>query len=295
MKKLILIMTALVVLTSAGLAQAGYGGGGEFSLTLFGSYGLSQAKDTSGYADNWSGTYWQNISEYADISYKADNGIFFGGAFTYMFGPNFGLQIGGGYFGRNIPNDTASGWEARWNPTSTWYSNSYDHSGTGTLSTIPIWLDFVGRFSSGMMDINISAGPTLFLNKAEATATGIYGNVYTFTIWPFTYSFLDFLPVAMEIPSTSWTGFGANFGLSIDFNLSPAMAFFLDARYFLCGPKELDWQYIAGYYDGQEGLLLDWHFTDTDYAAGLTTTYKLNPSFFVFGGGLKIRFGGGAL
>jgi hypothetical protein len=299
MKKALGIVAALALLTSAASAQFGYGGQGKFSLSLFGGFGLSQAKGLSTYADNWDGQIFYDIYEYADIDYQTKNGAFFGGAFTFMFGPNFGLQLGGGMFGRNMNTDILTGWEAYAGGTQ--YYDEYAFAGGGKLSSIPLFLNFVGRFSAGMMDINVSAGPTLFLNKVEADATGIFGQNYwiRFVYWwgSITYEWLDFLPVAMQVPSTSWSGFGANFGLGIDFNISPMMAVFLDVRYFLCGSKEFAWEYIPGYYDGLGGNFTDWEFSqsEVDYLVEneLTTPLKINPSFFAISGGFKVRFGGG--
>ncbi len=298
MKKYLALAAAFFVLSSTAFGQFGYGQESKMSFGLFGGFALSQAKGTSSYADTWDSAIWRNISEYADIDYQAKNGVFFGGTFTYFFGPSFGIQVGGGMFGRNMPTETAAGWQAY--GSGTWYSNEHAFSGGGKLSTIPLFLNFVGHFSAGMMDINLSAGPTLFLNKAEADATGLYGQSNSFWIYItgigwVQFDLLDFLPVAMEVPSTSWTGFGANIGLSVDFNISPQFAVFLDARYFLCGSKDLDWEYIPGIYDGLEGTLSDWEFdqADVDYLVEneLTTPLKINPSFFAVSGGVKIRFG----
>jgi len=199
-----------------------------------------------------------------------------------------------------MTTDILSGWEAYAGGTQ--YYDEYGFAGGGKLSSIPLFLNFVGRFPAGPMDVTVSAGPTLFLNKVEADATGIFGQNFwlRFTYWwgSITYEWLDFLPIAMEVPSTSWSGFGANFGLGIDFNISPMMAIFLDARYFLCGSKELPWDYITGNYDGLVGNFTDWEFSqgEVDYLVEneLTTPLKINPSFFAISGGFKLRFGGGS-
>ncbi len=294
MRKLLVGLGLCLLATSVGFAQ--FGGAGEFSFKVFGGFSLAQTKGLSQYSDLWDGRVVSDIEEFADIDYKANNGIAFGGALAYMFSPNFGLELGGALFSQKIPNDTLAGWGFSFAGSS--YGEEYEFSGEGKMTVVPIFLNLVGRFSSGMMDFNLSGGPTLYLNSAEATATGLFGDNYWWveTYWwgTVTYETLDFFPIAMEVPSTSWTGFGFNVGGSVDFNLSPMMALFLDVRYFFCPKRDLGWTYLSGYYDGMWENLYDWEIyaDQADYAADLTTPFQVNPSFFSISGGFKIRFGG---
>jgi len=296
MRKLLVGLGLCLLATSVGFGQ--FGGAGEFSFKAFGGFSLAQTKGLSQYTDYWDGQVVSDIEEYADIDYKANNGVAFGGALTYMFGPNFGLEIGAALFSQKIPNSTLAGWDFSFAGYS--YGEEYEFSGEGKMTVVPIFLNLVGRFSSGLMDFNLSAGPTLYLNSAEATATGLFGDNYWWveTFWwgTVTYEALDFFPLAAEVPSTKWTSFGFNVGASVDFNLSPMMALFLDVRYFFCPKRDLDWTYLAGTYDGMWENLYDWEIyqDQADYAADLTTPYQVNPSFFAISGGLKIRFGGSA-
>ncbi|OGD25848.1 MAG: hypothetical protein A2Y56_08160 [Candidatus Aminicenantes bacterium RBG_13_63_10] len=296
MNRSAVVLGVLAFLALTASAPLGYGREKTFFFSVFGSLGFSLAEGTSRYADNWDGAEWRNIREHADISYRAGNGAFFGGAFTFMFNRNFGVQLGGGVFGRNMPNDIVSGWEA--NLGAVRYDDEYAFTGAGKLSSVPVFLNIVGRHSTGRMDISLSAGPTLFLSKAEAEATGIYGQSFSWSQnvppagW-ILYEELDFLPVAMNVPPTFWAGLGANIGLGIDFNLSPKCAVFMEARYFLCGSRELDWEYLSGIYDGSRGIFNDWAVAadDIDYLMEnkLTTPLKVNPSFFAIGAGFKVR------
>jgi len=293
MKKALGIAAALALLTSAALGQFGYDRENKFRFSLYGGFGLSRSAGVSSYVDTWDALVHKDISEYADIDYRAENGVSFGGAFTYMLDRNLGLQFGGGVFGRDMPNDIVSGWEAFVGGAR--IADEYAFTGGGRLSSVPLFLNLVGRFSFGMIDLNLSAGPAVFLNKAEADATGIYGDSFWIQILGTLYEWIDFLPVAMEIPPTSWTGWGANFGLGIDLNFSPAFAFFLEGRCFLCGSKDLDWEYLTGYYNGLRGVLPDWEFgqSQADYLIEneLTAPLRINPSFFVISAGFTLRFG----
>ncbi|MBN2199275.1 MAG: hypothetical protein JW747_05435 [Candidatus Aminicenantes bacterium] len=293
MKKALGIAAALVLLNSAAIAQFGYRADDRFSFSFYGGFGLSRAEGVSSYADTWDAYVHKNISEYADIAYQAEDGIAFGGAFTLLFDRNIGLEFGGALFGRTMPTEIVSGWEVF--ADSTRYADTYAFSGGGRLSSVPLFLNFVVRYPSGIMDLHLSAGPALFLNTAKADATGIYGDSYWYQVLWIIYEWIDFLPVAMEIPSTSWIGVGGNFGLGIDLNFSPMFAFFLEARAFLCGSKNLEWEYITGHYDGLRGIFSDWEFgqSQVDYLIenSLTSPLKINPSFFFVSAGIKLRFG----
>jgi hypothetical protein len=295
MKKVLLGLSLCLLALSAGFSQ--WGGASEFGFKGFVGFSLAQTKGLSQYSDIWNGKVVSNIEEYADINYKGQNGVDFGGVLSTMFTQNFGLEIGGAFFSQNIPNDTAAQWAFSYAGHD--YGEEYAFSGDGKLTTIPIFLNLVGRFSSGLMDFNISGGPTLYLNKAEATATGLYGDNlwWTDVYWwgTVTSEFIDFFPLAMEISPTNWTGFGFNAGGSVDFNVSPTMALCLEIRYFFCPPKDLSWDYIPAVYDGLWGNLVDWDIYQyqADYAGENTTPYKVNPSFFFFSGGIKIRLGSG--
>ena len=279
-----------VLVSAALLAQPyGHGTGQKFSISLFGGFSLASTKGTSQYSDNWSGFLAKNIEESADISYQANNGVFFGAALTFMFNDNFGLQFGGGIFSTGVPNDTAASWSYHIGTAIT--ENNYVFSGRGQLSTVPIFMDFAGKFSSGLVDFNFFGGPTLYLNRVQADATGLLGDNFWFIGSGILFEFVDFFPLNMEIPPTSWTGFGFNAGGSVDISLSPMVALSLEVRYFFCPEKKFNWEYLSGLYGGLDGNLPSWEiFPDqADWAAENTSPYTVNPSFFYIGGGFKIR------
>jgi opacity protein-like surface antigen len=281
----------LCLLVSAALLAQPYNSraGQKFSISLFGGLSLASTKGTSQYSDSWNGQIAKNIEESADISYQADNGVFFGTALTFMFNDNLGLQLGGGIFSTGIPNDTAASWS--YHVGTTIYDNRYAFSGQGRLRTIPIFMDLTGRFSSGLVDFNLFAGPAMFLNTTQAEATGLYGDNYWAIIYGWLVEWVDFFPLDMEIPSTSWTAFGFNAGGSADISLSPQVALSLEVRYFFCPEKKFNWEYLPGLYGGLEGNLPVFEIfpDEADGAAENTTPCAVNPSFLYIGGGFKIR------
>jgi len=297
MKKMGVGLSVCLLATTLGFSQ--FRGAGEFSFKGFLGYSLAQTKGLSRYADVWDGKVVSDIEEYADIHYRAANGVALGGALSYMFSPNFGLEFGIAFFSQKIPNDTLAGWDFASEGAS--FTGDYAFSGEGKMTVVPVFLNAVGRFSSGRLDFTLSGGPALYLSNAEATATGIFGDNY----WDVRYLLpwgwitmedIDFFPLAMEVHSLSWADLGFNVGAGLDFNLSAMMALSLDIRYFFCPPQDLTWTYLPGIYNGQRGHLLDWEISagEAEYPGKNTTAYRVNPSFFYIAAGFSIRFGSGS-
>jgi hypothetical protein len=75
--------------------------------------------------------------------------------------------------------------------------------------------------------------------------------------------------------------------------MTPTIALTIDARYFFCGAKELDWEWQGGTYSGFNEVFIDWEYDDADFknAEDATTALKIKPSFFSIRAGIKIYFG----
>ena len=78
MRKVLLGLGLCLLVSSVGFSQ--WGGASKFGFKGFLGFSLAQTKGLSQYVDVWNGKVASNIEEYADINYKADNGIAFGGA-----------------------------------------------------------------------------------------------------------------------------------------------------------------------------------------------------------------------
>jgi hypothetical protein len=293
------LLGALLVLGLAGLTMA-QSYQPQFELSLYGGYALTSVRGTTAYSDTYSSYfgYFDPINESTTIDLKSKNGIFFGGSLSYFFSSNIGLQLSVGYLNSDVPNTSTVDYSRHDTLNGQTYSDSFSWTGTGTLSTIPISLNLVARFGSDRLSAYVSGGPTLYLNSYEATSSfgyGIYDYSVTY-IYPNLYytDYIDMLQVGLEIPKTSWTGFGGDLGAGVTFLLSPSIGLSLDARYYLCAAKELPWKFQLGDYNGVLNTLSGYSFTqdDADYVTGLTAlTTKVNPSFFTLTAGLSIRFG----
>jgi len=285
MRKSLLALCALLLFSAALFAQYDETKT-EFALT--GGYALGNLAATSAYSDTWGPyNYLQSVNENTAISLANKNSFTLGANLSYFFTPNIGIQIGGAYFAPK--GDVTSDWNFTWN----WYGyDSVSDNGSfamtqGKLTTIPIYLNLIAKYRMGSVEIFGTAGPTIFFNSFEATASSIYGDSYYYGFG----QMVDFFEIPIQIPKTTWTGFGFNAGAGIDFKFSPSVALTLEARYFYCAAKELSWTWTTGTYSSFEyGNFQDWTYNDFSAAESLTTTLKVNPSFFSFSGGFKFYF-----
>lgn len=266
----------------------------RFEFNIAGGYGLAQYKGTSTYHDEWSYKYLDYVRETTDLSMKADNAFSFAAGFSYFFTPMIGIQLGGGFFSSKVPTDGEFTFTHKWTTGSTVYDNSKTWGGDGKLSTIPLYLNLVGKFRTKIVDISLTAGPTMYFNSYEANSFIGFGDTLYFVIYPYAFQYVDAFQIPVTIPKTSWTAFGANLGIGFDFKVSPGMAIVLEGRYFLVPMKSLSWQWVPGTYDG----IIYEQFTDWEYdAADLepyqekTTPADVKPSFFSLSLGIKFVFG----
>jgi opacity protein-like surface antigen len=295
MKKLIIALATLLLFSLSAFAQ--YGSFPRFEFNVMGGYGLAQFKGDSVYSDTWSHQLLSSVTEDTTISMKANNSVFFMGGFSFFFHPNLGIQIGGGYFSSKIPNDAsfAFNWSAT---TGSSDNQSAAWSGDGKMSTVPLFLNLIGKFRMDMVDIFVTAGPTLYLNSFESNSFVGFGDTYYYSVYsyPYLYEFqwVDAFQIPVSVPKTTWTAFGANFGLGLDFKVGPGVAITLEGRYFLVPKKSLVWEWTPGTYDSIfYGNFVGWEYSATDFATyqNKMTTADVNPSFISAAIGIRLTFG----
>lgn len=296
MKKSIIALSIFLLLSLSAFAQ--YGPFPRFEFNVMGGYGLAQFKGDSMYSNDWNFNYLQYVKEDTTLSMKAGNAVFFTGGLSYFFHPNVGIQIGAGYFSSKVPITGAFAFSYKWTTSSTVYNESKDWGGDGKLSTVPLYLNLIGKFRMNMVDIFVTAGPTLYLNSYEANSFVGYGDslYYTVYIYPYYYIFqyVDAFQIPVSIPKTTWTAFGANFGLGFDIKVGPSVAITLEGRYFLVPKKSLVWEWTPGTYDSIfYNNFTGWDYTAADFATfqKKMTTADVNPSFISVAIGIRLAFG----
>jgi len=292
MKKPFLGLLILLVLTFSAFGQSEFKP--RFELHAMGGYGLSQFKGDSVYSYEWSYELLQSVMEDTVVSAKAQGGFFLTGGASFFFHPNFGIQIGGGYSSFNVT--TTGSFTFAWQSTEASGVNTEEASwvGDGKMTSVPLYLNIVGKFRLDRVNVFLTAGPTLYLNSFEANSFVGFGDTYYTIIEPYAYQWVDAFQIPVSIPRTTWQSFGANFGLGIDFEVSPGVAITAEARYFLIPKENLAWQWIPGTYDSIfYNNFTGWEYTAedlADYQAEMTTL-EIKPSFFSFTVGLRFTFG----
>ncbi len=271
--------------------------GPGMEISLFGGLGMTSVKGQTTANDRWSSYYgfFNPITENTIIDVASKSGMFFGGGLGYFFSPNLGLQLSFGYLKSDSPN--TSNFTYNWTNTvsGSSYSKNYPWTGTGSLVSIPISLNFVARFGSPRMYGYVNAGGTLFLNSFEGASSLGYGDAYSYStyIYPYIYytETLDAYQVGLTIPKTSWTAFGGDIGAGFTFMVSPMFGLFVEGKYFLCAAKDLTWDIVTGTYHGLFGNLTGTIGQSTvDYIYSKNAmTVKINPSFFQAVAGVKIK------
>ncbi len=266
----------------------------RFELHALGGYGPGQFKGESTYYYEWDYVLLESVKENTLISLKAEGGLFLTGGASFFFHPNFGIQIGGGYRSTNVP--TTGSFTFAWKSTEdpNVFTEEATWNDTGKMTTIPLYMNIVGKFKVDMVNIFITAGPALYFNSFEAKSFLGFGDSYYTIIWPYEYQWVDAFQIPVRIPKTSWKSFGANFGLGFDFELSAGVAITAEGRYFLAPKETLAWEWVPGTYDSIfYDNFIGWEYTAEDLAEYQNEITKLDvkPSFFSFALGIRLSFG----
>jgi len=269
----------------------------RFDITLYGGYGLTSLKGISDYGDSWNHYSLTNVTESAAIDAKSKAGIFFGGGFGYYFTPNIGIGLNFGYIKGKVDTTSAAKFGWTWNDGRS-FNKTSDFVGTdNSIQSMVLSLNLIGRFGGERLQGLVQAGPTMFFNKVMLDSAFLYGvSQITWIIYPWYYSQnVDALTIPIEL-NQSWTGFGVDFGAGLTYWFTPSLGLTLDARYFFCPKKTFDWSIFTGKYNGTfytNITNITFDETDIDWmnenAETPLTTIDVNPSFFQFGIGFKIR------
>ncbi len=289
MRKSLLVFLALLTFSAALFAQ--YGDEKKIEFSIMGGYGIGSLNGTSSYSDSWGTFFTDVINESTLITLTNKNTFALGANFSYLFTPNFGIQVGGGYFAPKA--DITAAYDFNW--SSSFFGDSDSVTGSwptpegAKLTSIPLYLNLIAKYKTGTFSIYGTAGPTLYFNKFSADSYSIFGKQYFYGLW------LDYFQIPIMIPETSWTAFGFNAGAGFEVNISPSVALLVEGRYFYAPKKDFAWTWLTGTYDGvpywaDGGWFTGWTWTDWSGAESLTTTLTVNPSFFTITGGFKFFF-----
>jgi len=288
-----LLLGVLLFLAAPGFSQQK--SWSRFEFDMAGGYGMTQFEGSSTYAREWGFKYIESVKDYDNYSLKAENGFSFRAGFSYFFTPMFGLQVGGGSFSSNLPGNGSFNFQLWWINASEPYEDGGIFSGGGKLSSIPLYLNLVGKLRTRIVDFTLTAGPTVYFNRLRAGSSIGFSQLWYKEEWMMGYHFeyigVEFYIIPEQIPETSWTAFGGNAGIGIDLKVLPQVSIGVEGRYFLVPDKNLSWEWTPGSYRDIWGTSRVYTAAELAEFQVLQTPIKVKPSFFSLSVVFKYAFG----
>jgi len=267
----------------------------RFEFDIAGGYGMTQFEGSSKYSREWGFKYIESVTDYGHFSMKGENGFSFKAGFSYFFTSMFGLQLGGGSFSSNLPGDGSFNFQLKWKNSTDMYEDGGIFSGGGKLSSIPLYLNLVGKLRTKFVDLYLTAGPTVYFNKLRAGSSIGFSQLYYEEEWMMGYHFeyigVEFYIIPEQIPETSWTAFGGNAGIGVDLKVLQQVSIGVEGRYFLVPDKNLSWEWTPGSYRDVWGTSRVYTEAELAEFQSLQTPIKVKPSFFSLSIVFKYAFG----
>ena len=269
----------------------------KLEFTLLAGVTFTRTEAVSAYRDIWGQELLTNVFEETVIAPRMGLAPSFRILADYYVRPDIGLQAGAGLSIASVPNASTFNLEYSWK-SGTGGNLTGEWPGRGRLRSVPLFLNAVWRRQGDRFGVSASGGPVLFFNafRAEATAgLGVsdvtYIQTYTPPLWTQTLiQHLDAVAAAIEIPVTRWTALGFNAGLAGTYKIDGRLGAVLDVRFFSCGAKDISWTWVPGTYPGRVEADSRWVVSEdlARYAAGQTSAFHVDPSYFQISAGLKI-------
>ncbi len=296
MKRIATAMAFVLGFAVSGLAQ--YSPRLELS---FHYGGMSRNLDvTGGYNYDWTGSLYglDQLGSFSRFHITSRSGAGLGGGLSLFFTPSLGIGFNAGYYRTSVLAMSESDMWWSWINLGTYFA--YDHvldeplwmGADGDLRTIPLSLNVIVRFGGKRLQGYFSGGPTLYINRFFIDSEIVYALAYTTLIGIFYQQAVDVIRVPMKIDQR-WTSFGFNIGGGLTVWVVPAIGLVFDLRFFSCGPRWFDWEFVTGEYIGLFGnLIYDFDQQDIDriYEEGrIKPPVSIDPSFLQIGIGVKIR------
>ena len=296
MKRIALALAIVLGFVASGLAQ----NLPRFELSFYYG-GMARNLDVAGgYNYDWTGSLYglDQLGSFSRFHITSHSGAGLGGGLSLFFTPSLGIGFNVGYFRTSVVAMSESAMWWSWINLGTYFAYDYVLDGPlwmgadGDLRTIPLSLNFIVRFGAKRLQGYFSGGPTLYINRFFIDSEIAYALVYTTWIG-FYYQAVDVIRVPMKIDQR-WTSFGFNIGGGFTVWVVPAFGLVCDVRFYSCGQRRFDWEFVTGEYDGLFGNLIydfDQHDIDAIYENDrIKPPVSIDPSFLQIGIGVKIRF-----
>jgi opacity protein-like surface antigen len=255
-------------------------------------------------------SYWFDIdAEYGEITPELSKPLSFGGNVSLITNMGIGVQFALDY---NMNSDmtgtstyNVSGFDLYyWEDIS--IADSWDVTGSADMMVLS--LNFIYKYQGGMFCPWIAAGASYYNGSIEGSSKVGFG-------FEDAWMDADYVSPSVEMQQ-DLSGIGFNVGGGFDIHFTPNIAFSIEARYFILGESEINWETVAGeelqsyiydltyrmnsdwfqvkyggyYYNNPKVYSWDyWQFGADDLDA-LMDSFKFNPSFPKIAAGFKFSF-----
>jgi len=295
-KRITMALALVLGIAASGLAQ----NLPRFELS-FHYGGMTRNLDSAGsYNYDWTGTLYSldQLGSFSRFHITSEGGAGLGGGLSLFLTPSLGIGFNAAYYRTSVLMMSESDMWWSWIDSGTYFA--YDAvldeplwmGADGDLRTIPLSLNFIVRFGAKHLLGYFSGGPTLYINRFFVDSEIVYALVSTTWNGFYYQQAVDVIRVPMKIDQR-WTSFGFNIGGGLTVWVVPAFGLFCDIRFYSCGQRQFDWEFVTGEYDGLFGnLIYDFDQQDIDaiYEDGrIKPPVSIDPSFLQIGVGVKIK------
>ena len=193
-------------------------------------------------------TNLQTATETGSIDFSLKNPVALAASFAYFLTPSIGIRF---QVDMPLKQSFSQADGATYSQSWKWYSVSTTWTDTATwpvsgdFSVTSLSLNGVARFPlASTIDAYITAGPSYFMGKINATSTMGLG-----LTWFPSGQVIDYFPIAVSI-SQSINKIGFNVGGGLDVRLGEQFGLFLEAAYFIGPSVTENWIFQPGSYPG---------------------------------------------
>ncbi len=197
---------------------------------------------------NWQQSGIVSVKEINSSSFSGSNGFGFETGLAFFFNYSIGISIDVSMM------KTTYDISNNYNITGAWdngtnENHTKDWNNTGSLTVIPINMDFLYRMMMGdNIKVTFGVGGTVFLAKLDLN--GNFGKAWLYYFASYDIYLIDWFDINM-FDSVSKSSFGGNVMFEFEYSISESMAIYFGAKYYFGGGISENWFKKEGKYSGE--------------------------------------------
>ncbi len=216
---------------------------GEFVFYINGNYSGGVSIGDTVYTRSYNITR-VTTNDNGDILASMPSGLFGASAgFSYFFTKELGISLSAAYLKKaEVDLFGSYTFDWRWTSSGLSYNRQASWEDVGSFSVIPISLNLIYRAALGKSTfLTLSAGPSIFLTKVELNSRAGFGDAWSFTLWPFIYTYVEWFEMDVSV-SQNETIIGGNVGLDLEQKIAGNFGIFVGFKYFIAPTKTYLWE-----------------------------------------------------